>query len=225
MSIPSLQATSGNLIRDGIYTQAQIHADPETASLAPTLEGPQIALEKTVVDRRAADKVAITTAAVADNRLGTLQRAIVLFGTKLFGHCGSRTAAEYLRIYEKSPSDTAGVNPSERALTYANLRKRVTDPATPKELAPAVKVLVAAIDDWTNAVAAEIKAAEGLKAASKAESDAADVWQTAVRKLRGQLIVLFPRDVSRQRSYFPAGRSASKSKKSTTATAPTTPTT
>lgn len=206
MALPPLQATSGNLIRDGLYTQGQIHADPETHALVPTLEGPQIALEKSVENRRAADKVAIMAAASADFRLGAAQRAIVTFGVKVYGHFTSRTDPHYLRILPHAASDLAGANPSDRAATFAALRKEALDPATPKDLAPAVKLVVAAIDEWTTTTAASAKADDALKVVGKAEAKAADEWQTAVRKLRGQLIALFPRDVKRQRSYFPASK-------------------
>ena len=212
MSLPALSATSGNHIRDGIYTIARTAADPATHTLTVTLEAPQDALEKAVVARRAADKAAILAAAVVDYRLGELQRAIVAFGVKVFGHYGSRTDAQYLRIFPISPSLIATCNPSDRVTSFGALRKAAVDPATAKELAPAVKLVVAAIDDWTAGAAAATKADEGLKAASKAESDAADAWQTAVRKLRGQIIVLFPRDAPRQRSYFPATKPARKPK-------------
>ena len=215
MSLPSLQATSGNLIRDGLYTQAQIHADPETQALIPTLEPAQASLEKAVDGRRAADKAAIMAAAAADYRLGSLQRAIVVFGAKVYGHFANRTDEHYLRLLPHSASEIAMANPSDRATTYAALRKESLDPATPKELAPAVKVLVAAIDEWSAATATSDKADAALKAAGKTEASVADAWQTAVRKLRGQLIALFPRDLRRQRSYFPAAKAPRKPKKAT----------
>ena len=212
MSLPALSATSGNLVRDGIYVIARIAADPATHTLTVTLEGPQDALEKAVVARRAADKGAILAAAVADYLLGEVQRATVAFGVKVFGHYGSRTDPQYVRIFPISPSLIATCNPSDRVTSFAALRKAAVDPATAKELAPSVKLVVAAIDAWTAGTAAAVKTDEGLKAASKAEAVAADAWQTGVRKLRGQIIALFPRDVQRQRSYFPATKPSRKPK-------------
>ena len=215
MTLPALSATSGNLVRDGIYIIARSAADPATKALTGTLQGPQDDLEKAVVVRRAADKAAILAAAVADYDLGELQRGLVAFGVKVFGHYGSRTDPQYLRIFPISPSLIATCNPSDRVASFAAVRKEASDPATAKELAPAVKLVVVAIDAWTAGTATAAKAADGLNAASKAEADAADAWQTAVRKLRGQIIALFPRDVQRQRSYFPATKSPKKAKPTT----------
>ncbi len=224
MPLPALSATSGNLVRDGIYVIARIAADPATHTLTVTLEGPQDALEKAVVARRAADKGAILAAAVADYLLGEVQRATVAFGVKVFGHYGSRTDPQYVRIFPAAPFAIANSNPSDRVTAFGALRKAATDPATAKELAPAVKLVVAAIDAWTAGTGAAAKADAGLKAASKAESAAADAWQTAVRKLRGQIIVLFPRDAPRQRSYFPATKAVKKAKPAATGTDLTLPT-
>ncbi len=210
MPLPSLAATSDNLIRDGLYIIALILADPETLSLAPTLEGAQNALELAIDEREAMDKVAIKASAVADFRLGAAQRGIVLFGARCYGHFGSRADVGYLRLFPHSPSDIAYITPGDRVNAFAALRKAAVDAATPKELASAVKVLVAALDDWTMAEAMAAKTTDGLKKASKQEADEADDWQTAVRKLRGQIISLFPRDVRRQRSYFPQKKANKK---------------
>ena len=91
MTLPSLQATSGNLTRESEYTIAQILADPETQALAPTVEPAHIELEKAIKDREAVDKLAIRAAAVANYRLGAVMREIVVFGTKVYGHYSSRT--------------------------------------------------------------------------------------------------------------------------------------
>ena len=212
MPLPSLAATSGNLIRDGIYVEAQIKADPETSALGNVLETPQEVLEKNVAGRRQADKAAIMASAVADFRLNAVQRAIVKFGNQCFGHFTSRTAPGYLLIFPTAPNTVANANPSDRVQAFGDLRKAATSGMTPKELAAPVKVLVTAIDDWTAGVGASAKANDALEQASKAEAAAADDWQTAVRKLRGKLIDLFPRDVKRQRSYLPATKPSKKVK-------------
>jgi hypothetical protein len=212
MGLPSLTAPSGAVIRDGIYILSQLHADPETAGLHVLLENPQELVEKAIAARRDADKKAIMANAVADFRLGAAQRGIVAYGIKVFGHYGDRSDPGYLAQFPEAPSAIANVTPGERAKAFKKLRDAVIAPAVPKDLQVHAKVLVASLDEWTAAEALSAKATDGLKAASAVEQAAADMWQTAVRKVRGSLIALFPRDVKRQRSYLPASKPAKKTK-------------
>ncbi len=210
MPVPPLATPADHLRRDGVYIQSHLQADPETAALANVLETAQEGLIKAIGGLQPVDTAAIMAAAVADFRLNAVQRAIVAFGTKCFGHFGSRQDPGYLLVYPVAPSSIAHAAQGERAELVAKLRKAATSSTLPKELAPAAKVLVAAIDEWTAGDAAAATANDALEKANKTVAMAADAWQTAVRKLRGKLIDLFPRDIKRQRSYFPPAKPAKK---------------
>ena len=181
MPLPAITATSDYLVRDGLYIHARLAADADTQALTSTLDAQQKKLEDSVANRRLADRTAIEAAAMADHRLTMLQRAIVAFGVKVYGHYGARTDAQYVRIFPIAPSLLAACNPSDRMASFAALRNEAVDAETSIDLAPAVKLVVAAIDAWRAAVDAAEKVDDQLASAVRAEAAAADGWQTAVR--------------------------------------------
>jgi len=213
MPMPALTARKGDLLRDGIYVAAAVKADPDTAADVGLIAADQHKLDAAVVARREADTVAIEAGALADHRLGVLRREIVAFGVKAFGHFGSRSAAGYVRIFAAAPSQIIATSGDARARAFDAVRKAAADKETPKELAEAAKALEAAFKAHDAAAASDAKAAAALRAAIDAEDKAADGWHTAVRRLRGRLIMLFPRDSARVNGYLPPARKGSKSAK------------
>lgn len=213
MPMPALTARKGDLLRDGIFIVAIIKADPDTAAEVGLVEPEQTQLEATIDARRKADKVAIESGAVVDHRLGALRREIVAFGVKVFGHFGSRTAAGYLRVYPEAPSKIANANEETRTKKFDTLRKAAADQQTPKELAEAAKALDKAFAAFDVATTADGVATAGLETATGSEDQGADNLHTAVRKLRGRLIMLFPRDMARVNSYLPKAKAPPKPKK------------
>ncbi len=219
MGMPAINATSGALVRDGIYIQALVKADPETRDLADVLAHSQRDLRATMVVRTEHDTNAIEAGADATFWLGAVRRAIVAFGTKAFGHFLSRKADGYLRLLPKSPTALGGVVAGQRAATFEKLKKAALDKATPKELQAAAKELADAIDGWSAAVKVEAAMDEQLAQALAAEKKVADGWHTSVRKLRGRLIDRFPRDARRVSSYFPRRVASNGKAKAATAEA------
>ncbi|MBM4345259.1 MAG: hypothetical protein FJ100_17960 [Deltaproteobacteria bacterium] len=210
---PAPTATKGTVTRDCIYIIAAVKADPETAAEVNLIELEQAKLESSFEGRRKADKGAIEAGAVVDCRLGALRREIVAFGVKAFGHFGSRTADGYVRIFAESPSKIANATGESRANKFTAVRAAVADKQTPKELADAAKALEGAFKAYDTALAADALATGGPKAAADAENKAADAWHTAVRKLRGRLIMLFPRDAGRVKSYLPPSKKSPEADK------------
>lgn len=213
MPMPSLTLGAGSIIRDGIYIIANIKADPATAGDAQLVSVPQVALVSAVTARRDADAVAIESGALLARRLSAAQEAVVALGIKAFGHFGSRNAPEYLRLFPAAPSTLVAAPAAARAAGFAALAKALAQPGLPQELsgaAAAVTSVFAALDAATLADAA---ANQALRQAVAAEKAAADAWQTAVRTLRGRLIMLFPRDAKRVNSYFPPRKGTAKAAK------------
>ena len=210
MGIPSLNTKADNLVRHGKYIIARCKADPETGALVKSFDPTQESLKKAISAREGVDEVAIQAAALADHRLGAVQRGIMTFGVKAYGYYGNRSSPDFLRLFPVSPSRTATTTPGKRDKVWLRLRSEALDAATHKDLAAGVKLLVAAIDDWSSAQAAADKAMTALQKASTQEAAMADLWHTAVRKLRGELMVLFPRDVKRQQSFMPMSKTSSK---------------
>ena len=213
MPIPDLSQGAGSLIREGQYILANVKADPETAADAALLAGPQATLSAAVVARRDADTAAIEAAAVATRRLSAAQRAIIAFGVKAFGHYGSRTDPGYLALFPMAPSALANSAGADRAVRFAALRKATQVDALPQELRAAAAAVHTALGAFDAAGLADGAAAAAFKAAFAQEKQATDAWQTAVRTLRGRLIMLFPRDAKRVASYFPQARARAKAAK------------
>lgn len=203
MGMPTLSATSGTLVRDGIYIQALIKADPATADLADVLAHSQADLRAAMATRTEQDTAAIEAGAQADYWLGAVRRAMVVFATKAFGHFLSRKADGYVRLLPKAATALGGVPAAERVPTFDRLKKAALDKATPKELGPAAKELADTVDAWHAAIKVEGALDEQLAHALVTEKRVADAWHTSVRKLRGRLIDRFPRDARRVSSYFP----------------------
>jgi hypothetical protein len=215
MPMPSLTKGAGSIIRDGIYIIANVKADPDTAAEAKLVFDPQGLVVKAVAARRDADTAAIESGALLVRRLSTAQEAVVALGIKAFGHFGSRTAPEYLRLFPVAPSTLVAASTAARTAGFAALAKALASPDLPKELAASASAVTAAYAALDAAAAADATATEALRQAVAAEKAAADAWHTAVRTLRGRLIMLFPRDAKRVTSYFPPRKRAAKAAKVT----------
>ncbi len=215
MPMPSLTLGAGSIIRDGIYIIANVKADPATAGDANLVLVPQAAVVKAVTGRRDADAAAIESGALLARRLSAAQEAVVALGIKAFGLFGSRTAPEYLRLFPVAPSTLVAAPAAVRTAGFAALAKALAAQELPKELTAGAAAVAAGFAALDAATAADAAANEALQQAVAAEKAAADTWQTAVRTLRGRLIMLFPRDTKRVNSYFPPRKRAAKAAKVT----------
>lgn len=215
MPMPSLTLGAGSIIRDGIYIIANVKADPATVAEAHLVVVPQSVVVKAVTARRDADATALESGALYDRRLSAAQEAVVALGIKAFGHFGSRTSPEYLRLFPAAPSKLIAAPTATRTAGFAALAKALAAQELPKELAASAAAVKDAFAVLDAASAADAAANEALRQAVAAEKATADTWHTAVRTLRGRLIMLFPRDAKRVNSYFPARKAAAKPAKVT----------
>lgn len=204
MGMPGLTVGSGKVIRYGIYTEAAVRADPETAADVVLLEGANKDLTAKAAARRDADTAAIGTGAVLANRASALYRSAVKLGTATFGHYLSRQDEGYQRLFPVAPSQLRSGSVATRAARYEALHLAATAKETPKVLKPLVDEYEVAYAAWLTATAANKQAEADLGAAALAERKAVDEWHTAARRLKGRLTERFPRDSNRVNGYFPS---------------------
>ena len=80
---------------------------------------------------RNADTAAIESGALLVRRLSTAQEAVVALGIKAFGHFGSRTAPEYLRLFAVAPSALVAASTAARSAGFAALAEVLVSSASP----------------------------------------------------------------------------------------------
>ena len=220
MPMPPLDSTAGATLRDVIYSNAHIKADKETVQLVGTLSPHQVKLKKAIGARNDADTAAIEASAVTDAAWTGVRAALQAFGTKAFGHFVKRTEPGYLRIFALSPTDLLGLTEDKRKEALDKVLKAGHAKETPKELAAPVAAFAVALQAWQDVQTAEAAAVEGYQDKVGALKVAVDEALTAVRKLKGQLQTLFPRDARRVQSFFPRRTAGAKKAKAEPEPAP-----
>ena len=204
MSLVAERAALAVLIHHLVYCQARCVANPKTQAIAAPLAAALTALLAAVAARNAATNQTMLTSAARDYATEVLTEGLVPIGQMLAAaNGGSRTAAGYLRVFHKSPSELAQTPQKDQEQVFAKLVAALQDPQTPKTLNDLVKAFVAHHAVLKTAIATDTAAEQALTQAvanvGTTRASSLDALATADAELRK----IFPRQRKKVAAFFP----------------------
>jgi hypothetical protein len=202
MGIRDERTATNEILRDARYHQAAVMADPGTAHLAKTIRDAREALKKARELREEADELRTEKLAVLLRTDYDLDEQLALAELALLAHVKKdRAAPAYRAVFPKGLSPIVGLRGEEEArevkALLAPLKKHAPtiEQQYGKELRRLADESVAVENEW----------AEAETAAARAFADELRARTDLVRRLQkneGALVMLYPGDRRRVRSFF-----------------------